>query len=98
MAAKAYRVALQDNVAVMLTDVARGQTVAIDAAPGAPTVELVALSDIPAGHKIALCDLEAGAEIVKYGAIIGAASACIHVGEHVHVHNMRGLRGRGDRE
>ena len=33
----------------------------------------------------------------KYGEVIGAATRDIRVGEHVHVHNVEGKRGRGDR-
>ena len=45
--------------------------------------------DVPLGHKIALEDIKAGAQIFKYGFVIGAASADITIGEHVHVHNVK---------
>lgn len=41
------------------------------------------------GHKVALCALAPGAEIIKYGVVIGHATAAIKAGEHVHVHNVR---------
>jgi altronate dehydratase small subunit len=41
--------------------------------------------------------MEAGDDIMKYGEVIGAAVRSIRAGEHVHVHNLEGKRGRGDR-
>ena len=52
---------------------------------------------IPLGHKFALKDIEPGERIIKYGETIGLAMTAIHKGEHVHIHNVEGLRGRGDR-
>src|SRR5207253_560288 len=49
---------------------------------------LRAASFIPAGHKIALEDIPAGALVRRYGCVIGAASASINAGDHVHTHNM----------
>lgn len=43
---------------------------------------------IPFGHKVALYDIEKGASVVKYGVVIGSATAAINKGEHVHVHNL----------
>ena len=51
---------------------------------------------IPAGHKVALRAIAAGSAIHKYGQVIGRASTAIGAGAHVHVHNVEGLRGRGD--
>lgn len=55
-----------------------------------------ALDAIPYGHKIALCEIPSGEEIVKYGEVIGVAVKDIQKGNHVHVHNLDSLRGRGD--
>ena len=49
------------------------------------------------GHKVALRDIAVGEPIIKYGESIGAASAAIAEGEHVHTHNVEGCRGRGDK-
>lgn len=51
---------------------------------------------IPRGHKVALCAIAAGASVVKYGSSIGAATADIPAGAHVHTHNVASTRGRGD--
>jgi altronate dehydratase small subunit len=52
--------------------------------------------DIPFGHKFALRPIPMGGSVIKYGEIIGVASQSIAPGDHVHVHNVDGTRGRGD--
>ncbi|MBE6777842.1 MAG: altronate dehydratase [Ruminococcaceae bacterium] len=52
-------------------------------------VRLVAGGGIPAGHKYALTAIPEGAEVIKYGAVIGRATAPIAPGEWVHTHNLR---------
>ena len=52
-------------------------------------VSLSGKEGIPAGHKFALRDIPAGEYIIKYGEIIGRATADIKVGEWVHTHNVR---------
>ena len=47
------------------------------------------------GHKLALRQIGSGEEILKYGSVIGRATQDILPGEHVHVHNVQSLRGRG---
>ena len=84
----------RDNVANVLENVATGETVA--AICGAETVTLQALEAIPFGFKVALADLSPGEPIYKYGEMIGRASRQIRRGERVHIHNIEGLRGRGD--
>lgn len=48
----------------------------------------VARSDISAGHKVALSAHAVGQKVLRYGQIIGFASAPIAVGDHVHEHNL----------
>ena len=59
-------------------------------------VSVVLSQSIPSGHKLALKDIERGERIIKYGETIGQAVVRINRGEHVHIHNVEGLRGRGD--
>lgn len=54
--------------------------------------------EIAYGHKIAIADIPAGGEVIKYGQVIGIATYPIARGEHVHVHNVSGRRGRGDQQ
>lgn len=93
---KAHRITAQDDVAVVAGPVPAGQKVMIEDEYG--QLEVTAQTDIPSGHKIALRDLAAGQEVIKYGQCIGGAICDIKTGEHVHVHNLEGLRGRGDKQ
>jgi hypothetical protein len=86
----ALRLKDDDDVAVALRELAPGDrvTFAIES--------IVLLSAVPSGHKFATRPIAAGTLIHKYGQVIGKASAAIATGEHVHVHNVEGTRGRGD--
>lgn len=52
-------------------------------------VSLTGDGDIPAGHKYALRDIKKGESVIKYGEIIGRATADIKSGEWVHTHNVK---------
>ena len=52
-------------------------------------VALDGMENIPAGHKYALRDIATGEYVVKYGEIIGRATAEIKKGEWVHTHNVK---------
>ena len=61
--------------------------------PGTPVADGVAVAGrIPAGHKVAIRPHARGEPVVRYGQIIGFATAPVAPGEHVHVHNC----GMGD--
>ncbi len=49
---------------------------------------VVALDDIPKYHKAAIRDVKKGEYVIKYGEIIGVATADIQVGNHVHTQNL----------
>ena len=85
----------KDNVATAIADLKAGNMITVNRQNGAVEVSLT--QDIPLGHKFALKDIRKGGDIVKYGEIIGRAKNRLHRGEHAHVHNVEGLRGRGDR-
>ncbi|MDR1875499.1 MAG: UxaA family hydrolase [Synergistaceae bacterium] len=91
----AHSVTAKDDVATLVRDAAEGEAVTVRR--GSDSLELTAVTAIPAGHKIALRDFKKGENVIKYGSVIGAASEDIPKGAHVHVHNLEGLRGRGDR-
>ncbi len=86
----ALRLKDDDDVAVALRVLEPGVAVRF------PDLVIIPGVAIPGGHKIALRPIPAGAVIRKYGQIIGRATAPIGPGEHVHVHNVEGTRGRGD--
>lgn len=70
---------------------------AIEALPaGTPFPGGTVPEPIPAGHKFALRAHVAGEAVVKLGQPIGAASASIAAGAHVHVHNLA-FDGRANR-
>ena len=56
-------------------------------------LRLVAGATLASGHKLALHSLEAGCDVRKYGEVIGRLTAPVAAGDHVHVHNLKSLRG-----
>ncbi|HAK74829.1 MAG TPA: D-galactarate dehydratase [Sporomusaceae bacterium] len=83
-----------DNVATAVVDLTAGSEVCLILNGEQKAVLLK--DNIPFGHKFALNNIALAARVMKYGESIGAASRGIEEGEHVHIHNMVGLRGRGD--
>ncbi|WP_261133497.1 UxaA family hydrolase [Bacillus sp. Marseille-Q3570] len=84
-----------DNVAVVLAPLKAGATVAIGNQGEALSITLK--EDIEFGHKFAVKTIQQGEDVRKYGEVIGVASSDIQIGEHVHIHNVEGKRGRGDK-
>jgi altronate hydrolase len=80
-----YRISAQDDVAIALCDLAAGESVTLDGA------SLQLLEAVPRGHKFALRTIAAGAQVLKYGQVIGRATAEIQRGAHVHTHNLSTL-------
>ena len=80
---KGIRIHPDDNVAVALEDIQKGETLTFDA------VSVTAIEDIARGHKIALREIKEGEPVVKYGNPIGLAKADIPAGAWAHVHNVR---------
>ena len=71
-----------DNVAVATSHITEGARCEVDGD------ELSALDNVSAGHKIATAIIPDGGAIIKYGQIIGYASAEVSVGQWIHVHNV----------
>lgn len=84
-----------DHVATAIRDVAAGEAVYYVVEGRRESV--VAAEPIAFGHKIAIVDIPVGEKVRKYGEIIGQATEAIARGRHVHVHNIEGIRGRGDK-
>lgn len=79
-----------DDVGVVVVEgIAGGQTLAGWVMDTDETVSVQTLDAIPLGHKVALRAKKTGDDVLKYGEVIGAASADIAVGAHVHVHNLK---------
>jgi len=85
-----------DNVATVTEKVAANTEVTMNVEGNLLTV--CAKDMIPFGHKVAICAISSGEKIIKYGEVIGKATRDIQIGEHTHVHNLGGCRGRGDLE
>ncbi|SHK54860.1 altronate hydrolase [Selenomonas ruminantium] len=80
---KAVRIAAEDNVAVALTKIDKGECLQVG------NVEVTACEEIPQGHKIALQSVAENENIIKYGYPIGHAAQDISPGCWVHTHNLR---------
>lgn len=91
---RALIIASNDNVASALENIVAGEKV--EARLGKKVVSLLAREEVPFGFKIALKEIPKGGDVVKYGEVIGKASAAIAEGSLVHIHNVEGARGRGD--
>jgi altronate dehydratase small subunit len=87
--------AVGDDVATALRTLSPGEEIAYRI-PGGGQGTVVVRQEIPFGHKIALRDIAQGSHVRKYGAVIGQATEAVATGHHVHVHNLAGIRGRGD--
>jgi altronate dehydratase small subunit len=85
----------EDNVATAIRPLDKGEEVVLDV--GSETITVKLLHGIPVGHKFAIKDIGHGETITKYGETIGKSTVGITRGEHVHIHNVEGLRGRGDK-
>ena len=77
----------EDNVAVALRPIARGETLDIGG------LSVTTLEEIPQGHKVAVKPVKAGESIIKYGFRIGNAKEDIAPGQWIHVHNIRTALG-----
>ena len=77
------KLAPQDNVAVALRALRRGETVMVDG------VSMTVDRDVAVGHKIAACDIAPGKTITKYNCPVGIATAPIAAGHYVHTHNVK---------
>lgn len=81
-----------DHVGVAVEDIKAGEEVVGVYMDTDQSVSITAKSDVPLGHKIALQDLAPQTRVLKYGIQIGAITAPVQVGEHVHTHNIESVR------
>ncbi|MBW2637970.1 MAG: UxaA family hydrolase [Deltaproteobacteria bacterium] len=85
---------VKDNVGIIKEAMKKGREILI--ADGESENMIKVREDIPFGFKIAIQDIKRNDIVYKYGEPIGIASMDIKKGTMVHVHNMEGLRARGD--
>ena len=82
MRRNALKISEKDNVAVVVTPIAKGEEVLLEEG-----TRLVAQEDIPFGHKLALQPIAQGDDVVRYGEVICRAAQDISPGSWVHLHN-----------
>jgi hypothetical protein len=72
----------EDNCLIARTALAAGEVVLIDGA------SVTLPQAIPLGYKVARRPLAAGDKVMRYGAIIGTATAQVEPGAMLHTHNL----------
>lgn len=87
---KAHLHSERDNIAVALVDLKEGDVVII--VRGDTETPIKIREAVPFGHKFAIEEIRAGGEVTKYGGFIGKALRDIGRGDHVHVHNIKGVK------
>lgn len=92
---KAIALGFNDNVATSVTDLALNRECVIIMKDKSKKTILIR-DNIPFGHKVALSFIGKAEKVIKYDEVIGIATQDINIGQHVHVQNLEGLRGRGD--
>ena len=91
---RAIQIDGNDNVATATEEIpADGTALVLDKAGQGKSITVV--DPIPANHKFAVKDIKAGQQVIKYGQSIGQITEDVRVGNWVHVHNIKSLRGRG---
>jgi altronate dehydratase small subunit len=93
--ARAFVLSARDNVATLVDPVRKADAVSL---VGEASATVNSKAEIAYGHKLAIRAIAKGETILKYGKVIGRATQEIAVGDHVHVHNVEALRGRGDKK
>lgn len=81
-----FQIHPSDNVATLLQD-AEDERLLVQGQIPASYVDVHGAVSL--GHKVALCTISLNAPVIKYGVVIGAATAAIQVGQWVHLHNCR---------
>jgi len=83
-----------DTVVVALHDLPAGTKLALG---DGRVIDVMTQEAIPFGHKVAIVPIPKGSHVIKYGASIGVATEDIMPGQHVHVHNLKSVRGSVDK-
>lgn len=83
METKYLKINPDDNVAVAIQSLSKGEIITIDGQ------EITILQDIPAGHKVMLTNLKQGENIIKYGYPIGHATSDVKTGQWVNEEQIK---------
>jgi len=90
MRIKAAVLKAKDNVGIALMDLESGTE--LDLKANGQTLHIKLIEPIPYQHKFSVTHIDSGSKIIKDGVVIGKATQDIKQGQHVHIHNMTGLR------
>ena len=91
----AIRIDVQDNVAMAMETIAAGETLSVLSDEAQEVDRVTVTINVPlAYHKVALTGIGRGDPILKYGEVIGYATAPIERGEWVHLHNVESVNYR----
>jgi altronate dehydratase small subunit len=82
----------KDNVGLALMDLEAGNELELKL--DSLEIPLKLLEPIRYQHKFSIRRIASGSDVIKYGEVIGRATKDIEPGQHVHIHNMTGLRGK----
>jgi altronate dehydratase small subunit len=88
---KFIRIHKKDNVVTALTILTPPIVLSIESLEKNQKVAI--REKIPFGHKCAIQKILKGNPVIKYGEVIGLAVSDIDPGKHVHVHNLKSIRG-----
>ncbi|MBZ4664785.1 UxaA family hydrolase [Mahella sp.] len=88
---KALIINKDDNVAVALDNLEADELV--DIRCGEDILHYKVIESIPKYHKFAIVSIPVRQRVIKYGETIGETTQNVPVGAHVHIHNVRSLRG-----
>ena len=80
MTGTSIRLNASDNLEIALRDLKEGDCLAVS--------NIAVKQPVPRGHKVASSDISSGELVLRYGQVIGQATADIAAGEHIHVHNL----------
>jgi hypothetical protein len=83
---RCFQIDHDDNVATLLDQASPGVATIVGKQAGSTVIILEAVA---AGHKVALVNIAVDDPIIKYGVVIGIATALITTGSWVHLHNCR---------
>jgi altronate dehydratase small subunit len=79
-----------DSVAVTIEEVKEGDVAKYKV--GDEMRKITIIQNVPIYHKFALINIKEGDLVYKYGQVIGKATQEIKIGQHVHTHNITGIR------
>jgi len=91
----AIRIDAQDNVAMAMEPITAGETLSVLSDEAQEVDRVTVTADVPLPyHKVALAGIGKGDPVLKYGEVIGYATAPIGRGEWVHLHNVESVNYR----